>query len=168
MTVQIALVRAINLGSQMRVAMEDLRALATGLGFTDARTYVQSGNLVFGSTLPSARVELMLEQAGKKKLGLGTDFMVRTAAQWRAIVARNPFPEQARKDPAHLVLMVCKKAPGKTLKIAGAKKEIVRVSGREIYIVYPDGIGRSRLKLNAHGTARNWNTVLKLQALSSA
>ena len=167
MTTQIALLRAINVGGRRGVAMTDLRALFTELGFSDVATLLQTGNVVFGSTKPAAAVERLLERAAAKRLGLETDFMVRTAAQWRAIVARNPFPEQARKDPARLVLMVCKEAPGKALTITGANREIVRASGREIFIVYPDGQGRSRLKLGARGTARNWNTVMKLATLSS-
>jgi uncharacterized protein (DUF1697 family) len=51
--------------------------------------------------------------------------------------------------------------------VTGAKREVVRVKGREIYIYYPDGIGTSRLKIDAVGTARNWNTVLKLKKLAS-
>jgi uncharacterized protein (DUF1697 family) len=93
--------------------------------------------------------------------------MVRSASQWNAIVKANPFPDEAKRDPAHLTLTVCKKPVGKSLKITGASREVVRVKGREIYITYPDGIGRSRLKLDVRGTARNWNTVMKLAALAN-
>jgi uncharacterized protein (DUF1697 family) len=165
-TVQIALLRAINLGAHNKVAMSDLRALLTNLGFDDVRSLLQTGNLVFRSDTSAAKVERQLEAEAEKRLGLKTEFMVRTAAEWHKIVTRNPFPEEAKRDPAHLILMVCKEAPGKSLKVAGAKREVVRAVGREIYIVYPDGIGRSRLKINTLGTGRNWNTVLKLDALA--
>jgi uncharacterized protein (DUF1697 family) len=166
MAVHIALLRAINLGSHKKVAMADLRTLLGDLGFNDVRTLLQTGNLVFESKATPEKVEGLLEKEAAKQLGLETEFFVRTAAEWDKIVKRNPFPDEAKRDPAHLVLMVCKEAPGKTLKVTGAKREVVRALGREIYIVYPDGIGRSRLKLNVVGTGRNWNTVLKVAALT--
>lgn len=162
-TVHIALLRAVNLGSHNKVAMGDLRKMATDLGFEDVRTLLQGGNLVFRSSETGAELERLLETTARKELGLDTDFIVRTAAQWKKIVAGNPFPKEARSDPGHLVLMACKEAPGSSLKISGAKSEIVKPKGKEIYIVYPDGIGVSRLKLTGFvGTGRNWNTVLKL------
>jgi uncharacterized protein (DUF1697 family) len=166
-TVHIALLRAINLGSHKKVAMTDLKALLTDLGFGDVRTLLQTGNLVFDSKPTGEKLERLLETEAKKNLGLDTDFMVRTAAQWKKIVAANPFPKEAKADPAHMVLMACKTAVGKDLKITGAKREIVRAKGKEIYIVYPDGIGRSRLKIGTVGTGRNWNTVLKLAAMTT-
>lgn len=166
MTVQIALLRAINLGAHNKVAMSDLRALFEDLGFEDVRSLLQTGNLVFRSGLKSADLEKLLEKEAEKRLDLTTDFMVRTGAEWKKIVAQNPFPKEAKSDPGHLVLMVCKKAPAKDLKVTGTQREIVRPIGREIYIVYPDGIGRSRLKVDAVGTGRNWNTVLKLADLA--
>ena len=166
MTVHIALLRAVNLPGHNKVTMVELRALATALGFTEAQTLLQSGNLVFRSEVTGAKLERMLEAEARKRLGLDTDFIVRTAMQWNALAASNPFPAEAENDPAHLVVMACKSVVGKDLKIAGARREIVRPRGREIYIYYPDGIGRSRLKIDVCGTARNWNTVLKLAALA--
>jgi uncharacterized protein (DUF1697 family) len=103
--------------------------------------------------------------------------MVRTAKEWKTIVARNPFLEQAARDPSHLVVMFFKDAP-KASDVAALRAvitgpEIVHADGRQAYITYPDGIGDSRLtntlierKLGVRGTARNWNTVLKLEALT--
>jgi uncharacterized protein (DUF1697 family) len=166
-TTHIALLRAVNLGPHNKVAMADLRGLCEDLGFTDVRTLLQSGNVVFDGKPTGAELETLLETQARKRLGLDTDFMVRTAAQWKKIVAGNPFPREAKADPGHLVVMVCKQAPGKDVKITGAKREIVRAKGKEIYIVYPDGIGRSRLAIGAVGTGRNWNTVLKLAAVTT-
>ena len=91
----------------------------------------------------------------------------------------NPFPAEAKSDPGHLVVMCLKSAPGReavsALQQAISGREVIRAKGREAYIVYPDGIGRSRLttaliekKLGTRGTARNWNTVMKLAALADA
>jgi len=158
----VALPRAVNLGSHKKVAMADLKKLATDLGYEDAKTLLNSGNLLFRGSGSAAAVEKKLETEAKKRLGLDTEFMVRTASEWDKIVAANPFPKEAKSDPGHLVVLVCKKA-GKP-KVSGAKREVVKPEGREIYVTYPDGIGTSKLKIDVVGTARNWNTVLKIQA----
>jgi uncharacterized protein (DUF1697 family) len=165
MTVHIALLRAVNLPSHKKVSMGDLRAMATDLGLDETQTLLQSGNLVFSSAASPAKLETMLEAEARKRLKLDTEFMVRTAKQWNALIDSNPFTKEAKADPSHLVVMVCKKAVGKP-KVTGARREIVKPKGKEIYIYYPDGIGRSRLKIDAVGTGRNWNTVLKLDALA--
>lgn len=174
----IALLRAVNLGPHNKIAMADLKALLVGLGFADAQTLVQSGNVVFtGGTTPPADLEQTLERAAAETLGLRTEFFVRTAKEWQEIVAANPFPQEAKDDPSHLVALVVKDALTASavtaLQQAIVGREVVRAKGRCAYIVYPDGIGRSKLtsaliekKLGTRGTARNWNTVLKLAALA--
>ena len=166
MTVHIALLRAVNLGPRNRVSMADLKEMCVDLGLDNPRTLLQSGNLVLESSQTPAKLEALLERETKKQLGVTTEYMVRTASQWKAIVKANPFPKEAKSDPAHLTLVVCKKAVGKP-KVTGANREQFRVKGREIYVVYPDGIGRSKLKIDVRGTARNWNTVLKLAAAAA-
>jgi uncharacterized protein (DUF1697 family) len=180
MTVYLALLRGINVGGHKQVAMSELRDLLTQLGFRDARSLLQSGNLVFrGDPRAGAYLEHLLEAETAKRLGLQTDFLVRTSDEWGAIVARNPFPEEAERDPGHLVVMFLKDAPSAkevtALQAAITGPEIVRAKGKQAYIVYPDGIGRSRLtitlierKLGTRGTGRNWNTVQKLGALAKA
>ena len=163
---RIALPRAVNLGPHKKVAMADLRALATDLGFDDAKTILNSGNLVFRSALASKTLESRLEDAAASELGLDTEFFVRTGAEFTKIVSGNPFKAFAKKDPGHLMVHFCKTAAGKTLKITGQNREEVKAKGREIYVTYPDSIGTSKLKLGAVTTARNWNTVLKLAALA--
>ena len=175
----IALLRAVNLGSHNKVSMADLRAFVEKLGGEDVRTVVQSGNLVFRTAVaPPAKLEAQLEAAATKQLGLATDFFVRTAKEWDAIVAANPFPKMAKEDPGHLVMMALRDAPTAKavdeLRAAIKGKEQVKANGREAYFTYPDGIGTSKLtmaiiekKLGTRGTARNWNTVLKLRALAA-
>jgi uncharacterized protein (DUF1697 family) len=176
--VHVALIRGINVGGHRAVAMSDLRDLLAGLGFDGARSLLQSGNLVFRcSAQTDASLERMLEAEAEKKLGLHADFVIRSAKEWKAVVARNPFRKEAERDPSHLVVMFLKAAPKasdvKEVQAAIVGPEIVRVDGRHLYIVYPAGIGKSRLtnvliekKLGIRGTARNWNTVLKLNALA--
>jgi uncharacterized protein (DUF1697 family) len=179
-TVHVALLRGINVGGHKNVSMADLRDLLTQLGFADTRSLLQSGNLVFrsdGRTGP--RLERLLEDEARKRLALQTVFFVRTAREWKAVVTRNPFRAEAERDPSHLVVMFLKDAPEArdvtALQATISGREAIRVDGRHAYIVYPDGIGHSRLthaliekRLGTRGTGRNWNTVRKLGALAQA
>jgi uncharacterized protein (DUF1697 family) len=158
--------------------MADLRDLLTQLGFAEPRTLLQSGNAVFRSDkLTGAGLERRLETETEKRLGLKTDFFVRTPEEWKEVIANNPFPDEAKSDPGHLVVMFLNKPPDAAdvaaLQAAIKGREVVRAAGRQAYITYPDGIGESKLtitviekKLGSRGTGRNWNTVLKLGALA--
>lgn len=176
----IALLRAVNLPGHNKIGMADLKALVIGLGFTDAQTLLQSGNIVFsGGTKTTTSLEETLERAAAKQLGLETDFIVRTAKEWQAIIDANPFPREAKDDPSHLLAVILKDevsaANVTALQKAIVGREVVRAKGRCLYVVFPDGIGRSKLttamtekKLGTRGTARNWNTVLKLGLLTES
>lgn len=182
-TTYVALLRAVNLGPHNRIGKDDLRALAERLGYGEARTLLASGNLVFSGPAARERGDVELERAleaeAAKRLGLHTDFFVRSAAHWAELVAANPFPAKAKRDPGHLVAMCLKEAPAagalEALRaaIAAVKgPELVELEGRCAYVVYPEGIGRSKVtlpliekKLGTRGTGRNWNTVLKLAAM---
>lgn len=173
----VVLLRAVNVAARNLVAMADLRAMAEGLGFAQPRTLLQSGNMVFDSKPTGAALERLLEATAKKQLGLETDFFVRTTSEWRALIAANPFPAEARSDPGHLVVLCLKAAPARQalndLRQAIKGREQIELVDRQAYVVYPDGIGRSKLTtaliekhLGTRGTGRNWNTVLKLAAMA--
>ena len=174
----VALVRAVNLPGTNRLAMSALRDLVAALGFSDAQTLLQSGNVVFrGAAAKSDELETALEREAARRLGLRTDFIVRTAKEWGGVVARNPFADEAERDPARLIVAFLKASANAkdvaALQAAIKGNEVVRGNGREAYIVYPDGQGRSKLTLpviekalGTRATARNWNTVRKLEALS--
>lgn len=171
-----ALLRGINVGGNKKIAMAELRPMVESLGFTDARTLLQSGNVVFTArTQPMAKLERTLESATEKNLGVQCSYLVRDAAEWKGIIAANPFPKMAASNPSRLALTVCREKPdGAALKalradIRGA--EDFKAVGRELYVWYPEGMGESKLALalsrNRLGTictARNWNTVLKIAA----
>jgi uncharacterized protein (DUF1697 family) len=178
MTTFIALLRAVNVGGHKPVAMADLRDLLMHLGFRDVRSLLQSGNLLFrGNTQTGNQLERLLEAEARQRLALQTDIIVRAAREWSTVIARNPFPKQAVRDPGRLVVMFLKDAATLTgvqaLEAAITGPEVIRADGKHLYIVYSNGIGRSRLttrlietKLDTPGTGRNWNTVLKLAALA--
>ena len=172
----VALLRAVNVGGR-KVTMAELKVAAAELGYENARTLVASGNLVFDTkkTAP-AKLEAALEAAIETTFGLFSDVMVRDPADWDAIIKANPFPKKAKEDPAHLVCLVCKDKPDaagietylKTLREKHDKGEKLKIVGREIYIDYGPSIGESKLLLprkTCTGTARNWNTLLKLQTM---
>jgi uncharacterized protein (DUF1697 family) len=177
MLTHIALLRGINFGGRNKVAMADLKALMVKLGFKDAKSLLQSGNLVFSSDKhTSEELEQLLEKETTKRLKVSPDYLVRSADEWRQIVARNPFPKEAVDDPSHLVVMCLKAAPTDgdvdALRAAIKGPEVVQADGRQLYAVYPAGIGDSKLtntviesRLKTRGSARNWNTALKLLAL---
>jgi uncharacterized protein (DUF1697 family) len=179
MSIQVGLLRGINVGGHNAVAMSDLRALLTDLGFSGATTLLQSGNVVFRGKGPGGEaLEQLLEKETAERLGVSVDHLVRSASEWAKIVADNPFPKEAKNDPSHLVVMFLKTASTasavKSLQASIKGPEVVRGRGKEVYISYPAGIGTSKLtgsliekRLDSRGTARNWNTVLKLLALAT-
>ena len=167
----IALLRAINVAGNKMVAMSDLRDFVSKLGFANVRSLLQSGNLVFDSKKSAPEVEKLLEKESAKRIGLETVFFVRTADEWDAIVEKNPFRKEAKEDPGRLVVLFLKDSrDGATLQKAIKGREVARGEGKQVYVYYPDGQGRSKLTnaliertLDTRATARNWNTVLKLQ-----
>jgi len=176
-TTQIALLRAINLAGRNLVAMADLRMCLAECGMIEPRTLLQSGNAIFRSRTAPAAVEARLESEARSRWSLAIEVMVRTSAEWAAVIDGNPFPKEARNDPSHLLVMFLKSAP-RAAAVQGLQqqikdRELVQAVGRELFVTYPDGVGRSRLTANViekalgtRGTARNWNTVLKIQALA--
>lgn len=169
----IALLRGVNMGGHKLVAMSDIVALAGSLGLKDARTLLQSGNLVFSSAKTPSGLQLLLEKALKDRLGLSTQVMVRSGSEWATIVADNPFPAEAKKDPSRYAVLFLKTKPAAEkvadLRACIAGREYFEARGRELYAYYPDGQGTSKFsvplidrKLGTISTGRNWNTVLKL------
>jgi uncharacterized protein (DUF1697 family) len=178
MPVHIALLRGINVGGKNKVSMPELRELLGALGFTSSRSLLNSGNIVFvNERLADAELERVLEVETEKRFRVSVVYVVRTVKEWDRIIARNPFPGEAKRDPSHLLVM-CLKEPAKAkavkeLEAAIVGPESIRANGRELYLTYPAGIGTSKLtntlierKLGIQGTARNWNTVLKLAELA--
>ena len=173
----VALLRGINVGGNKMVPMADLRAMAGKLGLEEPRTLLQSGNLVFGAKAqPTAKLEQVLEQATKKAIGVECSYLLRTAHEWRAVVDRNPFSKFAQSNPTYLVVTFCREAPDasalETLGREARGGEEFKVVGRELYLWYPNGQGTSKLaialsknRLGTICTARNWNTVTKIDAL---
>jgi uncharacterized protein (DUF1697 family) len=159
--------------------MADLRRFALDLGFTEPRTLLQSGNLVMDGGDGGEDLEQRLQAEAVSRLGVTVDFVTRTSQAWRAVIEANPFGEAAETDPGHLLVFFLKAPPATgaidDLRAAITGREVVHLHGAQAYLVYPDGIGDSRLtntvierRLGVRGTGRNWNTVQKIAALAEA
>lgn len=173
----VALLRAINVAGTGTLAMADLRAFFARVGFADAQTLLQTGNVVFQAAAKATnKLETLLETEALKHLGLSTVFMIRTAQEWSALIAANPFPAMAKEDPSHLLLMFLKDEPPaakqRSLQALITGREVVRLKGKLAYVTLPDGIGKSKFTtavleraLATRSTGRNWNTVRKIAQL---
>jgi uncharacterized protein (DUF1697 family) len=179
LTTFIALLRAVNLGGSTQLSMTELTELLDGEGFDKVQTILNSGNLVFrASRGKSVELEQRLEALIAGSFGRSTEVFVRSASEWHGVLAQNPFELEAEKDPGHLLLTALKAAPPAeswaALRTAIRGRERIFGAGRHAYIVYPDGVGRSKLtaalierKLGTRSTSRNWNTARKLDGLAS-
>ena len=174
----VAFLRAVNVGGSSKIAMAELRSLAEDIGLAAPRTLLQSGNLVFEAvSRPPGTLEKLLEREIARQLAVETDVMVRTARELNAAIDRNPFAREAKSDPARLHVHFLK-APADVARISSLNeairgREVVKGTGREIFIHFPDGAGASKLTgavierhLGARGTSRNWNTVTKLAEMT--
>ena len=172
MTAYVALLRAVNVGGRS-IRMADLAALFAELGFAGARTYVQTGNVIFAAKGARAALAAKIEKAIEDRYGFRSEAILRTAAELKSLVAANPFPEMAAADPSHLVVLFLAAPPTAAdkaaLKMAWDGPETWRLVGPDLFICYPAGIGKSKLKLKLKtpGTARNWNVVGALATLAA-
>jgi uncharacterized protein (DUF1697 family) len=171
-TTYIALLKGVNVGGNRMVPMADVRSALTEAGYGQVRTLLATGNIVLEAPkVAAATLESKLELDLHAALGVRTDVMVRDAREWAAIVAANPLPDVAASEPARLLVVVMKTPPDLAkarayLETYGGPERVEFV-GREAFVHYPDGQGASRLSIPklGNGTARNWNTVMKLAAL---
>jgi uncharacterized protein (DUF1697 family) len=164
----IALLRAVNVGGTGKLPMGDLKRLCEKAGFRKARTYLASGNVVAERDGAEAQARAALEAELRTYAGKPIGVIVRIAAEMSEVVANNPFPDRAA---SRTVAIFLDHAPASdTLsQIRGQANEELRLGAREIYVHYPDGIGRSKLRIPAagDGTARNMNTVAKLASIAA-
>lgn len=163
----VALVRGINVGGSGLLPMKELAALCQGLGFASVRTYIQSGNVLFESKLSEAKARRLIEHALEGTMGRKIQVMLRTREELEQILSRNPF---AGNEPAKVGIAFLQAGPPPDLlqNVIAPDGEQIQLGEREIYIYFPIGQGRSKLKmsLDVPTTVRNLNTVAKLVALS--
>ncbi|HEV7937055.1 MAG TPA: DUF1697 domain-containing protein [Solirubrobacteraceae bacterium] len=172
MSTYVVLLRGINVGSHNRIPMADLRALLADIGHPDARTLVQSGNIVLSADLSPEDLAAELERAIADRFGVQTPVVVRTRGELAEVVALDPLGDVAHEHKLYQVsFLSAEPDPEAVAKIAQedyAPECFVQV-GREIYAWHPEGIHNSRLarmlsdkRLGVVATARNWKTTTKL------
>ncbi len=178
MTTFLSLFRGINVGGNNKVKMDELKAVHAALGLTDVLTYIQSGNVVFKSDrTDTTHLQQQIAASFATTFGFHAEVTIRTCDELNTIIAQNPFQNQPDKDPKWIAVLFLATLPTstaqETLHASYTGPEEIFCIGKEVYIYYPDGIGRSKLahsflekKLQTSGTARNLNTILKLQELA--
>jgi uncharacterized protein (DUF1697 family) len=163
----IAFLRGINVGGNTILPMVKLTSICNGIGFKNARTYIQSGNVIFESELSEEILVKKFEQALHASEQKHIPVIIRTKKELESVISCNPFPNA---KPAQVGVMFFANTVRNDLLngVTIPGPEEVKIHGREIYIHYPDGMGRSKLKLpkmDQEGTVRNINTVTKLAGL---
>jgi uncharacterized protein (DUF1697 family) len=176
MTIVAALLRGVNVGGKTTLPMAELRKLATGLGYEDAATYIQSGNLLFRTSDPAGTVSKDLAAAIAGLGGVQPAVLVRTLPQLRQVVEGNPFLRRG-EDPSSCHVVFAERATAGSLRamdLDGYGPEEAIASGKELYLFLPGGVGRSKLAGDlakdkaAVGTMRSWRTVTKLLEMAEA
>ncbi len=174
MGVIISMLRGVNVGGHKKIKMDALRALYESLKLSDAQTYVQSGNVIFRTEERDlASLGKRIQNGIGRKFGFRPDVILRTASELRDVIARNPFAKRRGIEPSRLLVTFLAEDPGAEardkVRSIEADPEELRIESRELYIYFPNGIGRAKLSLAAieralktPGTGRNWNSVTKM------
>jgi uncharacterized protein (DUF1697 family) len=175
-TTYVAMLRAVNVGGRV-IAMTELRAAFSAMGHTDARTYIQTGNVVFGASAPSAKLRSAIEEGLEARFGPGITVVLRSRAQLAAIIEHNPLLGGGR-DPKRLHVTFLGSTPPSS-RVAGLETDAFlpdefRLEGREVYVHCPGGYGRTKINnsyferaLGVVATTRNWNTVTALAEMTN-
>ena len=171
MPVLISMLRGVNLGPHNRIKMDALRATYEGLGLEDPRTYVQSGNVIFRTKEKSTKkLATKIQDAIEKSFKFRPAVIVRTIDELRQAIAATPFDARRDLHPGKILVTFLADDPPReaATKLATLKSypEEIHLLGRELYIYFPNGAGKSKLPwsqveklLKVNGTARNWNSV---------
>ena len=168
MRTHVILLRGVMPTGKNRVPMAELRDVLASAGFENVRTYIASGNVVADSPLAEAAVAQKVQNLIRRHIGPELGVVVRSGADLATVLKKNPFPQG--KQNQVLVTFFVDPIPGDFMDgVSTPGEEKVITGKREVYIHYPDGAGRSKLKLPKiakAGTARNINTITRLIEMS--
>jgi uncharacterized protein (DUF1697 family) len=172
MQIYISLLRGINMTGHNSLRMNDLSDMYKDMGFTDAETYIQSGNVIFstGSEVPATVISLRIETAILDRFNYKVPVMIRTITEMKSLVSANPFLQEENFDPAKMAVIFlheeCKISQIREVADINYPPDKFKISGREIFLLCPNGFGRTKLytnffekKMGVTGTARNWKTI---------
>lgn len=164
----IALLRAVNVGGTGKLPMAELRSMAEAEGFDAVRTHIQSGNLVFQTERKVAEVKEALEARLHTYAGKSVGVILRSAEDMSAVLSANPFPD-AEKSKVGVLFLDAAPPPDTGDAAKGQADEKIVLGTREVFVHYPSGMGRTKLRFPAmaDGTVRNINTVAKLSEMAN-
>lgn len=184
MTIYVALLRGVNVGSKNRIKMVDLQKSLEAAGLGKVETYIRSGNLIFESSEEEEAVRLTIEETITQAFGLNISTVLRSADELAQLIQNCPFTEKeiheaeaANTEGESLYIALLQKAPSKekteTLNKYITADDAYRISNRDIYLLLKHSIRNSKLagaldKLGVPLTVRNWNTIQKLDELAKA
>ena len=175
MKTYISMLRGINVGGNKKVSMEKLKKLYESLGLEKVKTYIQSGNVIFESTTTkTAELKKKLEEKISQTFGFEVIVIIRTVEEMEKVIDASPFKE---KDENKILVTFLsdppKEIPLQEIEKVKSASEEFSISGKEIYLFFPDGYGRTKLannfferKLKLAATTRNWRTINKLWELA--
>lgn len=183
MPTYIALLRAVNLGGYGKLAMADFRKMLEKLGYRKVETYIQSGNAVFDASGPPAKIGRSIAQELQKHMGGDPGVFIRTHDELSRVIAGNPYAAEAAADGTKVHVAFLSGEPPKSA-IASldqiiakypARRDRYHLAGDNLYLHLPDGAAETKFTGKTldracggvMGTARNWNTVLKLHQMSA-
>lgn len=178
MPVLISMLRGVNLGPHNRIKMDALRSVYQSLKLEEPRTYVQSGNVIFRTKEKNlAKLAVKIQDAIEKKFKCRPDVILRTTDEVKKAIAATPFADRPHLEPGKILVTFLAAEPPREAEANLAKfkdyPEELHLRGREMYIYFPNGAGRSKLPwssveklLKVTGTARNWNSVTKMLAMA--
>lgn len=178
MPIVISMLRGVNVGGHNKIKMDALRALYESLKFTGCQTHIQSGNVIFKTKERNlAKLTSQIQTAIERSFGFRPEVILRTSDELRDVIARNPFAKRRSIEPGKLLVTFLASPPtaqarDNLLRLKTDPEEL-RIDGSELYIFYPNGMGRSKLSgsliertLKVSGTGRNWNSVTKMLAIA--
>lgn len=174
MATYVALLRGVNVGGHRKVPMAELRAALEAAGFDRVRTYIQSGNVVLDSDRDAAAVAAVIAAVIAEAFGHTVPVMVRSGADLDRVVGADPFAGRGLDESKVTVTFLSGPAPD--LAVPDGQREEARVDGTEVWVYYPDGMGRSTLERTGFwkplggldATTRNLRTVRKLRDMAAA
>ncbi len=181
MSTFVVLLRAVNVAGFGKLAMADLRKLLEQAGFERVETYIQSGNAVLDGRRTAEQTKRVIAEALEKHMGAPVGVLVRTHAELTGLIEKNPFAAEAAADGSKVHVVFLSGAPGRPAEVELARivekyperRERYHLAGDALYLHLPLGAadhkftGKALERALGMGTGRNWNTVLKLHAMSA-
>lgn len=173
----LALLRGINVGGRNKIPMKELVAACEDLGWTNVRTHLQTGNVLFHASAAAKSLEAALEKAIQTRFGLNTPVMLCDLTTLEKLVRESPFSKEAVEEPGRVLLYLAKRKLATDLEAELASRakhgeQVAVASARALWAYYPKGVGVSKLTpavldraAGGNVTGRNWNTITRLLAM---